>query len=114
MRKETLKNLTVASCFPHIKVTGTASGAIAFLNFKDTKSEQFFAEAVLLPQGSNSRGDFNPDSFTYPNFFPDGTVEVIINWGLDQTRNRRLQYAIITCTSRNGEIARAIHYLTDF
>jgi hypothetical protein len=111
---ETLEKLTVEGCFPEIEATGTNSGAVAFLNFKDTASEISFAEAVLFPKGSNCRGDFDPDSYTYPIFFPDGEVEVIIHWEMDQTRSRRLKYAIITCTSTKGEVARAIHYLTDF
>lgn len=114
MHTESLTNLKVGGCFPHIEVTGTTSGTIAFLAFKDTKNGSSMAEAVLLPKGSNYRGDFDPDSYTYPIFFPGGTVEVIVHWEGDQTRSRRTMYAIITCVSKNGEAARGMHYLCDF
>lgn len=109
-----LYNLRIWSCFKNIEVDGSASGPIALVSFKDMDTDLAFAEAVLLPQDLSVRPEFNSNSYVYPIFFPNGEVEVIVHWEQDQTRSRRLMYAIITCTSEKGEIDRVIHYLTDF
>lgn len=97
--------------FPHIEVKGTTSGAVAFLEFKDTKKNLCLRKAILLPADTSLTLSYDGEYSGHSVFFPDSEIDIIFRGHVDTTESLYWTLAFITTRSPTQGSRTVIHGL---